>query len=107
MFFVNGRLCGLPQIAKVFNEVYKSYNLSQSPFIFANVVLDTSALLQNDDISWLKLSDAYDVNVSPDKKTILLHDQGVLLESIRVRAIHSSPKELLYLTTIDIINTPV
>ncbi|MCJ1321534.1 hypothetical protein MMC15_006879 [Xylographa vitiligo] len=68
MFFVNGRPCGLPQVAKVFNEVYKSYNLSQSPFIFANVVLDTNA---------------YDVNVSPDKRTILLHDQGPLLESIK------------------------
>ena len=42
MFFVNARPCGLPQLAKVFNEVYKSYNLSQSPFIFANVILDTS-----------------------------------------------------------------
>ncbi|MCJ1431646.1 hypothetical protein MMC27_001001 [Xylographa pallens] len=69
MFFVNGRPCGLPQVAKVFNDVYKSYNLSQSPFIFANVVLDTNA---------------YDVNVSPDKRTILLHDQGPLLESMKV-----------------------
>ena len=42
MFFVNSRPCGLPQVAKVFNEVYKSYNISQSPFIFANIVLDTS-----------------------------------------------------------------
>ncbi|KAL9116995.1 MAG: hypothetical protein Q9187_006472, partial [Circinaria calcarea] len=69
MFFVNSRPCGLPQVAKVMNEVYKSYNLSQSPFIFANVVLDTNA---------------YDVNVSPDKRTILLHDQSALLESIKV-----------------------
>jgi DNA mismatch repair ATPase MutL len=28
--------------------------------------------------------DAYDVNVSPDKRTILLHDQGALLESLKV-----------------------
>jgi DNA mismatch repair protein PMS2 len=42
MFFVNARPCGLPQVAKVFNEVYKSYNISQSPFIFANITLDTS-----------------------------------------------------------------
>jgi DNA mismatch repair protein PMS2 len=41
MFFVNSRPCGLPQIAKAFNEVYKSYNLSQSPFIFADIRLDT------------------------------------------------------------------
>lgn len=42
MFFVNSRPCGLPQVAKVFNEIYKSYNISQSPFIFANITLDTS-----------------------------------------------------------------
>ena len=42
MFFVNARPCALPQIAKVMNEVYRGYNLSQSPFIFANVLLDTS-----------------------------------------------------------------
>lgn len=69
MFFVNSRPCGLPQVAKIFNEVYKSYNVSQSPFIFANILLDTNA---------------YDVNVSPDKRTILLHDQTNLLESVRV-----------------------
>ena len=33
---------------------------------------------------FLTFLDAYDVNVSPDKRTILLHDQTNLLESIRV-----------------------
>ncbi|KAL8711994.1 MAG: hypothetical protein Q9220_003690 [cf. Caloplaca sp. 1 TL-2023] len=69
LFFVNARPCTMPQLAKVFNEVYKSYNLSQSPFVFANIVIDTK--------------DAYDVNVSPDKRTILLHEQTTLLESLR------------------------
>lgn len=68
MFFVNGRPCGLPQFAKVFNEVYKTYNSSQSPFIFADIQLDTHL---------------YDVNVSPDKRTILLHDQSRLLDNLR------------------------
>ncbi|KAI0132350.1 hypothetical protein BJ170DRAFT_613581 [Xylariales sp. AK1849] len=68
MFFVNGRPCGLPQFAKVFNEVYKTYNSSQSPFIFADIQLDTHM---------------YDVNVSPDKRTILLHDQSRLLDTLR------------------------
>ncbi|KAF4836908.1 DNA mismatch repair protein pms1 [Colletotrichum siamense] len=68
MFFVNGRPCGLPQFAKVFNEVYKAYNSSQSPFIFADIQLDTHL---------------YDVNVSPDKRTILLHDQNRMLENLR------------------------
>ncbi|KAI1816444.1 DNA mismatch repair protein MutL [Poronia punctata] len=68
MFFVNGRPCGLPQFAKVFNEVYKTYNSSQSPFIFADIQLDTHL---------------YDVNVSPDKRTILLHDQTRMLDNLR------------------------
>ncbi|KAI7158979.1 DNA mismatch repair protein MutL [Hortaea werneckii] len=68
MFFVNSRPCGLPQVSKAVNEVYKSYNVTQSPFIFANLVMDTNA---------------YDVNVSPDKRTIMLHDQTALLERLK------------------------
>ncbi|KAL9946279.1 hypothetical protein D7B24_008474 [Verticillium nonalfalfae] len=68
MFFVNGRPCILPQFAKVFNDVYRSYNSSQSPFILANIQLDTHL---------------YDVNVSPDKRTILMHEQNRMLDSLR------------------------
>ncbi|KAF2160864.1 hypothetical protein M409DRAFT_70170 [Zasmidium cellare ATCC 36951] len=68
MFFVNSRPCQLPQVSKAINEVYKQFNVSQTPFIFANFVMDTSA---------------YDVNVSPDKRTILLHDQTALLDSLK------------------------
>lgn len=68
MFFVNGRPCGLPQFAKVFNEVYKAFNSSQSPFIFADIQLDTHL---------------YDVNVSPDKRTILLHEQSRMLDHLK------------------------
>ncbi|KAF2849766.1 DNA mismatch repair protein-like protein pms1 [Plenodomus tracheiphilus IPT5] len=68
MFFVNSRPCNLPQVAKAFNEVYKSFNITQSPFVFADIKLDTNA---------------YDVNVSPDKRTIMLHDQTALLENLK------------------------
>ncbi|KAK0388705.1 hypothetical protein NLU13_4948 [Sarocladium strictum] len=68
MFFVNGRPCGLPQFAKTFNEVYRSYNSTQSPFICADIRLDT---------------DMYDVNVSPDKRSIMLHDQQQMLDTLR------------------------
>ncbi|GKZ25666.1 hypothetical protein AbraIFM66951_002971 [Aspergillus brasiliensis] len=73
MFFVNSRPCGLPQIAKAFNEVYKSFNVSQSPFVFADFQMDTNA---------------YDVNVSPDKRTILLHDAGALIDSLKESLVH-------------------
>lgn len=68
MFYINARPCGLPQISKAFNEVYKSFNSSQSPFIFANIILDTHL---------------YDVNVSPDKRTILLHDQSGMIDELK------------------------
>lgn len=68
MFFVNSRPCGLPQIAKAFNEVYKSFSSSQSPFVFADFHMDTNS---------------YDVNVSPDKRTILLHDSANLIENLK------------------------
>lgn len=78
MFYVNGRPCGLPQFAKVFNEVYRSYNVSQSPFIFADIQLDTHL---------------YDVNVSPDKRTILLHDQGRMLDNMKEALIELFEKQ--------------
>ncbi|KAJ4364524.1 ATP-binding mismatch repair protein [Neocucurbitaria cava] len=68
MFFVNSRPCNLPQVAKAFNEAYKSFNFTQSPFVFADIKLDTNA---------------YDVNVSPDKRMIMLHDQTALLERLK------------------------
>ncbi|CAK4033866.1 DNA mismatch repair PMS1 [Lecanosticta acicola] len=68
MFFVNSRPCQLPQVKKAITEVYNQFNISQTPFIFANLLMDTNA---------------YDVNVSPDKRTILLHDQQALLESLK------------------------
>ncbi|KAL8929205.1 MAG: hypothetical protein Q9208_001288 [Pyrenodesmia sp. 3 TL-2023] len=48
MFFINARPCSLPQFAKAFNEVYKSYNVSQSPFVFANIILDTNLFEKQD-----------------------------------------------------------
>lgn len=72
MFFVNGRPCGLPQFAKTFNEVYRAYNSNQSPFICADIQLDT---------------DMYDVNISPDKRSIMLHDQSRMLDNLRAALI--------------------
>lgn len=68
MFYVNSRPCQLPQVKSVFNEVFKTFDPSNHPFVFANVLLDTHL---------------YDVNVSPDKRTILLHDQTRMLEHLR------------------------
>lgn len=66
--YINGRPCVLPKIARVINEVYHSFNTNQSPFLVANLILPTSS---------------YDVNVSPDKRTIFLHNERMLVEEIR------------------------
>ncbi|KAF9933383.1 Mismatch repair endonuclease pms2 [Linnemannia zychae] len=66
--FINGRPCNLPKIARVINEVYHSFNTNQSPFLVANLILPTAA---------------YDVNVSPDKRTIFLHNERRIVEELR------------------------
>jgi DNA mismatch repair protein PMS2 len=68
MFFVNRRPCSLPQFAKVLNDTYRQYNPDATPFIILDLQLEPQT---------------YDVNVSPDKRTILLHNQDRLLSSFR------------------------
>jgi len=46
--------------------------------------------MQRPGASLLITIDAYDVNVSPDKRTILLHEQSTLLDSLRVSMIFLS-----------------
>ncbi|KAJ6632243.1 hypothetical protein B0H10DRAFT_1976681 [Mycena sp. CBHHK59/15] len=40
-FYVNGRPCNLNKIQKAFNEVYRSFNATQSPFIVADFIIPT------------------------------------------------------------------
>ncbi|OLL27026.1 DNA mismatch repair protein pms1 [Neolecta irregularis DAH-3] len=68
MYFINSRLCSLPKISRTFNDVYRLYNQNQSPFVVANINLATTK---------------YDVNVSPDKRTIFLHEEDSLCENLR------------------------
>ncbi|KAG0218911.1 hypothetical protein B0O80DRAFT_504572 [Mortierella sp. GBAus27b] len=68
--YINGRPCNLPSVTRAINEVYRSFNTNQSPFLVANLILPTSY---------------YDVNVSPDKRTIFLHNEQALLEELRVK----------------------
>lgn len=67
-FFINGRPCNPAKVQKAFNEVYRSFNVNQSPFIVADFILPT---------------DSCDINVSPDKRTILLHSEGNLIRALK------------------------
>ncbi|ODV91786.1 hypothetical protein CANCADRAFT_30112 [Tortispora caseinolytica NRRL Y-17796] len=66
-YFINSRPITLQRLSKTVNEVYKSFNPVQYPFVVLNVLLDTNY---------------YDVNVSPDKRSVLIHNEGEMLEAI-------------------------
>ncbi|KAJ6455265.1 hypothetical protein C8R47DRAFT_1166278 [Mycena vitilis] len=66
--YVNGRPCNLSKVQKAFNEVYRSFNATQAPFIVADFILPT---------------DSCDINVSPDKRSILLHHEANLIAALR------------------------
>ncbi|PFH47229.1 hypothetical protein AMATHDRAFT_152665 [Amanita thiersii Skay4041] len=68
-FYVNGRPCNLTKVQKAFNEVYRSFNVNQAPFLLANFIVPT---------------DCCDVNVSPDKRTIFLQSEGNLVDALKV-----------------------
>ncbi|KAI6040194.1 DNA mismatch repair protein MutL [Pisolithus marmoratus] len=60
-FFINGRPYNAGKVQKAFNEVYRTFNVNQAPFVIADFVLPTHAC---------------DINVSPDKRTIFLHSEN-------------------------------
>ncbi|KAF7295692.1 hypothetical protein MIND_01109600 [Mycena indigotica] len=70
IFYVNGRPCFLPKVQKTITEVYRTFNAPgmQAPMVIADLVLPT---------------DAYDVNVSPDKRTIYVHHEIGLVEALK------------------------
>jgi DNA mismatch repair protein PMS2 len=66
--YVNGRPVDLPRVVKALNEVYRSFNSAQLPAAVLDVRLPT---------------DAYDVNVTPDKRRVMLHAEEELLGALR------------------------
>ncbi|KAG6866554.1 hypothetical protein C0991_002039 [Blastosporella zonata] len=68
-FYVNGRPCNLSKIQKAFNEVYRSFNVNQAPFILADFTIPT---------------DSCDINVSPDKRTIFLHSENNMIARLKI-----------------------
>ncbi|XP_072168413.1 mismatch repair endonuclease PMS2-like [Diadema setosum] len=67
-YFINRRPCDFPKVSKQINEVYHMYNRHQYPF----VVLDISLA-----------KDAVDVNVTPDKRKILVQEEKTLLAVLK------------------------
>ncbi|KAF8688570.1 DNA mismatch repair protein MutL, partial [Rhizoctonia solani] len=67
-FYLNGRPFEPKQIQKAFNEIYKSFNPTQMPMIVVDFQLP---------------SETFDINVSPDKRMIMLHNEAGLIASLK------------------------
>lgn len=70
--YVNSRPCELPKIMKVINEVYRHFNINQYPFVFLNIFMQ---------------KDQVDVNVTPDKRQILVAKEKLLLATVKASLI--------------------
>ncbi|XP_016425043.1 mismatch repair endonuclease PMS2-like [Sinocyclocheilus rhinocerous] len=67
-FFINKRPCDPVKVSKLVNEVYHMYNRHQYPFVTLNITV---------------ASDCVDVNVTPDKRQILLQEEKLLLAILK------------------------
>ncbi|KZP01298.1 DNA mismatch repair protein MutL [Calocera viscosa TUFC12733] len=73
--FLNSRPCTLPKVTKAISEVWHSFCVQGHGMWVLDLTLRT---------------DAYDVNVSPDKRSILLHNEDGLTTSLKVHCSVSS-----------------
>ncbi|XP_045141741.1 mismatch repair endonuclease PMS2 isoform X2 [Echinops telfairi] len=67
-FFINGRPCDPAKVSRLVNEVYHLYNRHQYPFVALNISVD---------------SECVDINVTPDKRQILLQEEKLLLAILK------------------------
>ncbi|XP_034525682.1 mismatch repair endonuclease PMS2 isoform X2 [Ailuropoda melanoleuca] len=67
-FFINGRPCDPAKVSRLVNEVYHMYNRHQYPFVVLNISVD---------------SECVDINVTPDKRQILLQEEKLLLAVLK------------------------
>lgn len=65
---INNRPVIHKRIAKIINEVYRSFNTTQSPTFVLDLTLDPHFL---------------DVNITPDKRSVVIHAEDLVLDVIR------------------------
>lgn len=68
LLFINKRPFTMKKLQKVFQDVYTSFVHLQKPVLIINLDIPPSA---------------YDVNVSPDKRTIMLHNEVDVINCVR------------------------
>ncbi|NWR95428.1 PMS2 endonuclease, partial [Furnarius figulus] len=67
-FFINQRPCDPAKVVKIVNEVYHLHNKHQYPFVVLNIGVH---------------SECVDINVTPDKRQILLQEEKFLLAILK------------------------
>ncbi|XP_073399173.1 mismatch repair endonuclease PMS2 [Dendrobates tinctorius] len=67
-YFINQRPCDPAKVIKIVNEAYHSFNRHQYPFVALNICVN---------------SECVDINVTPDKRQILLQEEKLLLAIIK------------------------
>ncbi|KAH3901337.1 ATP-binding mismatch repair protein SCDLUD_002828 [Saccharomycodes ludwigii] len=82
--YFNKRPVDYPLIVKIINEVYRSFNNVQYPAFILDFEISVSML---------------DVNVTPDKRTMLLHNESDVLEQLREALVDYFNKQEMVLPT--------
>ena len=87
--FVNGRPCDYNKVAKTINEVYHRFNRHQYPFAVLNISTMTGI--------------GVDVNVTPDKRQILMEHESSLLLLIQssMTSLFSSVPSMFHVNPVD------
>ncbi|XP_066935235.1 mismatch repair endonuclease PMS2-like [Clytia hemisphaerica] len=67
-YFVNTRPCDHQKTSKIVNEMYHRYNNNQYPFVFLEILTN---------------KDLVDVNITPDKRQVMLQQEKVLYALIK------------------------
>ncbi|KAG9476896.1 mismatch repair endonuclease PMS2 [Eleutherodactylus coqui] len=67
-YYINQRPCDPAKVIKIVNEVYHSFNRHQYPFVVLNICVN---------------SECVDINVTPDKRQILLQEEKLLLAILK------------------------
>ncbi|XP_066496461.1 mismatch repair endonuclease PMS2 [Tiliqua scincoides] len=78
-FFINQRPCDPVKVSRVVNEVYHMYNRHQYPFIVLDICAD---------------SECVDINVTPDKRQILVQEEKFLLAVLKTSLIEMFSRDV-------------
>lgn len=68
LFFLNGRPVDLPKLTRVLNETWRQYEMNHKPACILELVLAPGE---------------FDVNVTPDKREVILTDESHMLDAVR------------------------